>query len=130
MSSHVKIAILDDYQNCALSMADWSVLPPDAEITVFTDNIADPDALAERLLPFQVICAMRERTRFDRALIEKLPNLKLIATTGSWNAAIDMATCEELGITVSGTGAAPNSTPELTWGVILALLRNIPAEVN
>ena len=111
MSSHVKIAILDDYQNCALSMADWSVLPPDAEITVFTDNIADPDALAERLLPFQVICAMRERTRFDRA-------------------AIDMATCEELGITVSGTGAAPNSTPELTWGVILALLRNIPAEVN
>jgi phosphoglycerate dehydrogenase-like enzyme len=130
MSTPVKIAILDDYQNCALSMADWSVLPPEAEITVFTDNIADLDALVARLLPFQVICAMRERTRFDRELIEKLPNLKLIATTGSWNAAIDMPACEALGITVAGTGAAPNSTPELTWGVILALLRHIPAEVN
>jgi phosphoglycerate dehydrogenase-like enzyme len=130
MSTPVKIAILDDYQNCALSMADWSVLPPEAEITVFTDNIADLDALVARLLPFQVICAMRERTRFDRELIEKLPNLKLIATTGSWNAAIDMPACEELGITVTGTGAAPNSTPELTWGVILALLRHIPDEVN
>jgi phosphoglycerate dehydrogenase-like enzyme len=130
MSTPVKIAILDDYQNCALSMADWSVLPPEAEITVFIDNIADLDALVARLLPFQVICAMRERTRFDRELIEKLPNLKLIATTGSWNAAIDMKACEELGITVAGTGAAPNSTPELTWGVILALLRHIPDEVN
>jgi phosphoglycerate dehydrogenase-like enzyme len=130
MSTLVKIAILDDYQNCALSMADWSVLPPEAEITVFTDNIANLDALVARLMPFQVICAMRERTRFDRELIEKLPNLKLIATTGSWNAAIDMDACKELGITVAGTGAAPNSTPELTWGVILALLRHIPDEVN
>jgi phosphoglycerate dehydrogenase-like enzyme len=128
--STVKIAVLDDYQNCALSMADWAVLPPEAEVTVFTDNIADLDALVERLLPFQVVCAMRERTRFDRELIERLPNLKLIATTGSWNAAIDMKACEELGIVVSGTGAAANSTPELTWGVILALLRHIPAEVN
>jgi phosphoglycerate dehydrogenase-like enzyme len=130
MSTLVKIAILDDYQNCALSMADWSVLPPEAEITVFTDNIANLDALVARLMPFLVICAMRERTRFDRELIEKLPNLKLIATTGSWNAAIDMDACKELGITVAGTGAAPNSTPELTWGVILALLRHIPDEVN
>jgi phosphoglycerate dehydrogenase-like enzyme len=128
--STVKIAVLDDYQNCALSMADWSVLPPEAEVTIFTDNIADLDALVERLLPFQVVCAMRERTRFDRELIERLSNLKLIATTGSWNAAIDMKACEELGIVVSGTGAAANSTPELTWGVILALLRHIPAEVN
>jgi len=130
MSDTVKVAILDDYQNCALSMADWSVLPPNVEITVFTDNEADLGRLVARLMPFQIVCAMRERTRFDRELIEKLPNLKLIATTGSWNAAIDMAACEELGVTVSGTGAAPNSTPELTWGVILALLRQIPAEVN
>ena len=126
MPDTVKIAVLDDYQNCALSMADWSVLPPEAEVTVFTDNEADLDKLIARLMPFQVVCAMRERTRFDRELIEKLPNLKLIATTGSWNAAIDMKACEELGITVAGTGAAPNSTPELTWGVILALLRRIP----
>jgi phosphoglycerate dehydrogenase-like enzyme len=97
---------------------------------VFTDNEPDLGRLVERLTPFQIVCAMRERTRFDRELIEKLPNLKLIATTGSWNAAIDMKACDELGITVAGTGAAPNSTPELTWGVILALLRQIPAEVN
>jgi phosphoglycerate dehydrogenase-like enzyme len=130
MSKPIKIAILDDYQNCALSMADWSVLPANVEITVFTDNLADLDAIIERLKPFQIVCAMRERTRFDRELIEKLPNLKLIATTGSWNAAIDMAACEELGIVVAGTGAAPNSTPELTWAVILALIRHIPDEVN
>ena len=130
MSETVKVAILDDYQNCALSMADWSVLPANVEITVFTDNEPDLGRLIERLMPFQVVCAMRERTRFDRELIEKLPNLKLIATTGSWNAAIDMKACEELGIVVAGAVAAPNSTPELTWGVILALLRQIPAEVN
>jgi phosphoglycerate dehydrogenase-like enzyme len=130
MSETVKVAILDDYQNCALSMADWSVLPPNVEVTVFTDNEPDLGRLTERLMPFQVVCAMRERTRFDRELIEKLPNLKLIATTGSWNAAIDMKAAEELSITVAGTGAAANSTPELTWGVILALLRQIPAEVN
>ncbi len=130
MSETVKVAILDDYQNCALQMADWSVLPANVEITGFTDNEPDLGRLIQRLMPFQVVCAMRERTRFDRELIEKLPNLKLIATTGSWNAAIDMKAAEELGITVAGTGAAGNSTPELTWGVILALLRRIPDEVN
>jgi phosphoglycerate dehydrogenase-like enzyme len=130
MSETVKVAILDDYQNCALRMADWSVLPANVEVTVFTDNEADFDRLVQRLAPFQVVCAMRERTRFDRELLEKLPNLKLIATTGSWNAAIDTAVAEELGITVCGTGAAANSTPELTWGVILALIRRIPDEVN
>jgi phosphoglycerate dehydrogenase-like enzyme len=130
MSETVKVAILDDYQNCALQMADWSVLPANVEMTVFTDNEPDLGQLIQRLTPFQVVCAMRERTRFDRELLEKLPNLKLIATTGAWNAAIDMQAAEELGITVSGTGAAPNSTPELTWGVILALIRRIPDEVN
>jgi phosphoglycerate dehydrogenase-like enzyme len=126
----VKIAVLDDYQHCALSMADWTVLPPNVEISIFTSNEPDLNRLVERLMPFQIVCAMRERTPFDRELMEKLPNLKLIATTGSWNAAIDMKAAEELGIIVSGTGAAPNSTPELTWAVILALLRHIPAEVN
>src|ERR1700761_2037329 len=80
MSDIVKVAILDDYQNCALQMADWSVLPPNVEVTVFTDNEADFDRLIQRLMPFQVVCAMRERTRFDREAMEKLPNLKLIAT--------------------------------------------------
>ena len=107
MSTPIKIAVLDDYQNAALSMADWTVLPPNVEIRIFTDNEPDLTRLIERLMPFQIVCAMRERTRFDRELLEKLPNLKLIATTGSWNAAIDMKAAEELGIVVSGTGAAP-----------------------
>src|SRR3569833_254723 len=95
MSDTVKVAILDDYQNCALRMADWSVLPANVETTVFTDNEPDFDRLIQRLMPFQVVCAMRERTRFDREVMEKLQNLKLIATTGAWNAAIDMEAAEE-----------------------------------
>jgi phosphoglycerate dehydrogenase-like enzyme len=130
MSETIKVVVLDDYQNCALRMADWSVLPANVEVTTFTAHEADFDRLVARLQPFQVVCPMRERTRFDRELIEKLPNLKLIATTGSWNAAIDLKAAEERGIVVCGTGAAPNSTPELTWGVILALIRQIPAEIN
>jgi phosphoglycerate dehydrogenase-like enzyme len=123
----VKVAILDDYQRVALALADWSRLKG-ADISVFEDTLADPEALARRLHPFEVICAMRERTRFPRDLLERLPNLKLIATTGMWNAAIDMHAAVDLGVTVCGTGASRHPTPELTWGLILALLRNIPAE--
>jgi phosphoglycerate dehydrogenase-like enzyme len=124
-----RIAILDDYQDAALAMADWSALNG-VEITVFRDHLADADALVARLLPFGIVCPMRERTRFPRSLIERLPNLKLLATTGSWNAAIDMKAAADHGITVCGTGAVAHSTPELTWAVIMALVRNLPAEVN
>jgi phosphoglycerate dehydrogenase-like enzyme len=77
-----KIAVLDDYQNVALESADWSVLRDRADIAVFQDHLADPDALIERLLPFDVVCVMRERTPLPRNIIERLPNLKLIASTG------------------------------------------------
>jgi phosphoglycerate dehydrogenase-like enzyme len=85
-----QIAVLDDYQNAALESADWSVLRDRADITVFEDHLADPDAVIERLLPFDVVCVMHERTPLPRKIIERLPNLKLIASTGSANASIDV----------------------------------------
>src|SRR5260370_35354796 len=86
-----KIAVLDDYQNAALESADWSVLRDRADIAVFQNHVADPDALIERLLPFDVVCVMRERTPLPPDVIERLPNLKLIASTGLGNASIDVA---------------------------------------
>ena len=83
----VNIAILDDYQNVALKMADWSRLAPRAAITVFSEHIADQAALIERLARFDVVCVMRERTPLPRAVIERLPNLKLIASTAPVNVA-------------------------------------------
>src|SRR6266403_238587 len=85
------IAVRDDYQNVALESADWSVVRHRADIVVFQNHLADPDALIERLLPFDVVCVMRERTPLPRNVIERLPNLKLIASTGAVNASIDVA---------------------------------------
>src|SRR2546421_7360517 len=99
-----KIAVLDDYQNVALESADWSVLRDRADITVFQDHLADPDALIERLLPFDVVCVMRERTPLPRNIIERLPNLKLIASTGSGNASIDVDAAGDHRIAVVYTG--------------------------
>src|SRR2546428_8466236 len=95
-----KIAVLDDYQNVALESADWSVLRDRADIAVFQNHVADPDALIERLLPFDVICVMRERTPLPRNVIERLPNLRLIASTGPVNASIDVAAAGDHGIAV------------------------------
>ena len=100
-----KIAVLDDYQNVALESADWSILRDRADIAVFQNHLADPDAVIERLLPFDVVCAMRERTPLPRNVIERLPNLKLIASTGSGNASIDVAAAGEHGIAVVHTGS-------------------------
>jgi phosphoglycerate dehydrogenase-like enzyme len=126
----MKIAILDDYQNVALKIADWSALSGRAEITVFNDHVAGPSALAERLLPFDVVCVMRERTPLPREVLQHLPRLKLIASTGSRNASIDMGAAKELGITVTATGYSASPTIELTWALILASLRGIVQENN
>src|SRR5580700_5006118 len=126
----MKVAILDDYQNVALKMADWSSVDRRAKITVFNDHVADPDAVVERLLPFDVICVMRERTPLPRAVIEHLPQLKLIASTGSRNASIDMAAAEERGIRVTGTGYRSTPTIEMTWALILASARHLVRESN
>ncbi|EUA33825.1 D-isomer specific 2-hydroxyacid dehydrogenase, catalytic domain protein [Mycobacterium xenopi 3993] len=122
------MAILDDYQNVALSMADWSDVAARAEITVFRDHLADPDAVVERLAPFDVVCVMRERTPLPRAIIERLPRLKMIASTGPFNASIDVAAAAERGIHVSTTGGYIESTVELTWALILAAARRIVDE--
>jgi phosphoglycerate dehydrogenase-like enzyme len=124
----VKVAVLDDYQNVALQMADWSPLAGRAAITVFNDHLDDPDAVAARLAPFEVVCAMRERTPLKRALLERLPRLKLIASTGPINAAIDVEAARERGIAVVHTGYDSTPTIEMTWALILASVRHVAAE--
>ena len=125
-----QVAVLDDYQNAALESADWSVLRDRADITVFEDHLADPDAVIERLLPFDVVCVMRERTPLPRNVIERLPNLKLIASTGSVNASIDVAVAGDRGIAVVHTGYRSDPTVEFTWALILACARHIVTESN
>jgi phosphoglycerate dehydrogenase-like enzyme len=114
----------------ALESADWSVLRDRADIAVFRNHLAEPEALIERLLPFDVVCVMRERTPLLRNVIERLPNLKLIASTGSANASIDMAAAGDRGIAVAHTGYRSDPTIELTWALILASARNIVTESN
>ena len=123
-----QIAILDDYQNVAKSIVDWERLPQNASLTVFNDHIFDQEVLVDRLKNFEVICAMRERTPFPRSVLEQLPNLKLLITTGMRNASIDVTAARELGIDVSGTGSVPYPTAELTWALVLDLARNISIE--
>ena len=125
-----KIAVLDDYQNAALESADWSMLRDRADITVFQDHVDDADAVVTRLLPFDIVCVMRERTPLPRSIIERLPNLKLISSTGPVNASIDVATAADRGVAVSHTGYRSAPTIELTWALILASARNIVAESN
>src|SRR5207253_1667061 len=93
-----KIAVLDDYQNAAIESADWSVLRDRADIAIFQSHVADPNAMVERLLPFDVVCVMRERSPLPRNIIERLPNLKLIASTGLVNASIDVGAAGDHGI--------------------------------
>jgi phosphoglycerate dehydrogenase-like enzyme len=123
-----RIAILDDYQGAALPMGPWSRLPADIEITVFRDTLKDREALVERLAPFDGILAMRERTPFPAALIERLPNLRLLISTGERNRGIDVAAAQARGITVCGTSSFGAPTVDITWGLILNLARDIPAQ--
>ena len=124
----VRVAILDDYQGVARSMGLWEELGDAVEVTAFSDHVADDDALVERLAPFEVVVAMRERTPFTRARLERLPALRLLVTTGRANAAIDVAAAKELGVVVSGTEGLAAPTYELTWALILAVTRSVTAE--
>jgi phosphoglycerate dehydrogenase-like enzyme len=124
----VRIAVLDDYQGIALSKGGWERLPADAQVEAFRDHVADETALAQRLAPFDVVVAMRERTPFPRSLIERLPNLKLLITTGMRNASFDMPAAQERDVLVCGTGGQPTPTAELTWGLIIGCVRHIAQE--
>ncbi|MGE0687153.1 MAG: D-2-hydroxyacid dehydrogenase family protein [Dehalococcoidia bacterium] len=124
----MKVAILDDYQNVARTSADWGRLPEGTELSVLADHLKDEAAVAERLAGFEVVVAMRERTPFPRSLLTRLPNLKLLVTTGLRNASIDVAAAAEQGVTVCGTTGMSTGTSELTWGLILSLTRHIHTE--
>ena len=126
----MNIAILDDYQGVSPQRADWSQLPPGMEVQMFLDHLSDEDGLVERLKDFQVIMGMRERTAFPRSLLERLPQLRLLITTGGRNASFDTQAATELGIVCCGTGGAGEGPTELTWGLIIGLLRQIPQEVQ
>ncbi|SFL38621.1 D-2-hydroxyacid dehydrogenase family protein [Geodermatophilus ruber] len=123
-----RIAVLDDYQAVAADFCDWTQLPEPAEVTYFADHLVDEDALVQRLEPFDIVVAMRERTPFPRSLLERLPNLRLLVTTGPRNAAIDVLAATERGITVCGTRSRASGPVELTWALILAVARHVPQE--
>jgi phosphoglycerate dehydrogenase-like enzyme len=124
----MRVAILDDYQDVALTMADWASLGAGISIQAFHEPLGAEDAVADRLHSFDIIVAMRERTPFPRSLLARLPSLKLLVTTGRRNAAIDIKAAAERGVPVSGTGMLSTPPVELTWGLILALARKIPQE--
>ena len=124
----MRVAILDDYQNVALIVANWSAVASRAEIVVFNDHVDDLIELAARLKNFDIVVLMRSRTDFSRTLLEKLPNLKLIASPGMRHIAVDLAAASECGVMVCGVYGTPNreNTVEMTWGLILSIVRNIP----
>jgi phosphoglycerate dehydrogenase-like enzyme len=121
-------AVLDDYQNVALTLADWGKLAADVDVTVFNQPMSGPDEVHRTLKDFHIVCMMRERTPFRRNTIEALPNLKLLITTGARNASIDMAAAAERGITVCGTSSFGNPTTGITFGLMLELTRRIGYE--
>lgn len=126
-----RLAILDDYQDVAHGFADWASLErAGVPVAVFREPFQSEDALVAALANVQIVIAMRERTPFPRTVLERLPGLKLLVTTGMANAAIDVAAAAELGVTVCGTPGSPTAAPELTWALLLALARNLPAEEN
>ena len=124
----MKIALIDDYQRVALSMADWERLRPTHEVVAFNDHLDDDDALVQRLADFDIVMVMRERTPLTARVLQRLPKLKLVVTGGMRNASIDMQAARERGVVVSGTGGLPYPTAELAIGLILAWARSIPQE--
>lgn len=126
----VQIAVIDDWQDVARDVVDWSVLESLGEMSFIHDYPADTATLAERLGKFEVICVMRERTRFDEELLRRLPKLKLLVTGGMRNAALDLKAAAALGIQVSGTDSYKHAAPELTWALIMAATRNLVVEAN
>ncbi|MGB7644781.1 MAG: D-2-hydroxyacid dehydrogenase family protein [Pseudomonas fluorescens] len=126
----VQIAVIDDWQNVASGVVDWSLLAPVGDVHFLHDYPADTATMVERLKGFEVICVMRERSTFDKALLQGLPNLQLLVTGGMRNAAIDIPAAKALGIQVCGTDSYKHAAPELTWALIMASTRNLLAEAN
>jgi len=128
MKIKLQAAVLDDYQKVSTTFADWSAIADRVELTIFDQHEADESRLIQRLLPFEILCVMRERTPLNRKILSQLPNCKLIVSTGARNASIDLSAAEEFGITIKNTGYLASGAPELTWGLLLAIARHIPQE--
>lgn len=126
----MRVAILDDYQGVALACADWSEVRRHGRVDSFTDHVSDPDLLVERLTPYDVVVLMRERTPLPAKVIERLPGLRLVVTTGARNAAIDVEAAHRQGVVVSGTGSLATAPAELTWALVLAWARHLPTELG
>ncbi|NOU69007.1 D-2-hydroxyacid dehydrogenase family protein [Paenibacillus sp. LMG 31461] len=126
----LRCAILDDYQQVALTSADWSQILDKVEVKRIDRHIDQIEELVEKIADCEIIVIMRERTPFRAALLARLPKLKLLITTGMRNASVDMAAAASQGIVVCGTGGAGNATAELTWALLLGLARNIVTEHN
>ncbi|BCW51699.1 D-2-hydroxyacid dehydrogenase family protein [Arthrobacter sp. StoSoilB13] len=126
-----RLAIIDDYQQVASDYAPWdSLLDDGVKVSVFSAPFVSEEQAVAALAPFDMIVAMRERTRFPRRVLESLTNLKLLVTTGMANAAIDLEAASERGILVCGTGGSPAAAPEMTWALLLAFARNLVVEEN
>lgn len=126
-----RLAILDDYQDVAHGFADWAALEAEGvKVATFREPFASPEALVAALADATMVVAMRERSAFPREVLEKLPALQLLVSTGMANASIDVAAAADNGITVCGTPGSPNAAPELTWALLLAAARHLPAEEN
>ena len=126
----IQIAVIDDWQNVASGVVDWSVLDAVGQVHFLHDYPADTATMVDRLKGFEVICLMRERSTFDKALLQGLPKLKLLVTGGMRNAAIDIPAAKALGIQVCGTDSYKHAAPELTWALIMASTRNLLGEAN
>ena len=126
----VQIAVIDDWQDVARNVVDWSVLEGIGQVSFIHQLPGGRATMAARLSEFDVICVMRERTRFDEALLRQLPKLKLLVTGGMRNAALDLKAAATLGIQVCGTDSYKHAAPELTWALIMAATRNLVAEAN
>jgi phosphoglycerate dehydrogenase-like enzyme len=126
----LRCAILDDYQNVALNIADWSVISDEVEVKSFNQHLDKEDELVDRISDFDIVVIMRERTPFRSSLLARLPRLKLLITTGMRNASIDLAAAASHGVVVCGTAGSPEPTTELTWALLLGLARNVVQEHN
>jgi len=124
----MKIAILDDYQQVALQYADWTAIQKQAEVTAFSHHFDNEGEVVRKLKNFDIICVMRERTPLNFEILSRLPELKLIVSTGKANASLDLEACKTLGIEVRHTGYLETGAPELTWALLLNLAKNVSPE--
>ena len=126
----IKVAILDDYQNVTHHFANWEKLSEKIQLKIFNEYIGDDPNLSEKLSDYDILCLMRERTPLPRSLINKLPNLKLVITSGMWNASVDSKTLKEKNIVYCGTETKIHSTAELAWALIMNSWRGLQTEIQ